>query len=299
LAVASLIHTEAELAAGHGETNPLPEPSGQERSAAPIIARNPFDSVTGPLVRSPEAPERAAPVVDPLAAPECDGLHVHATTESSDPLWSMAVIQAQQEGHGTVRRVGHTVDGKQIVFIGFNPREASPAVWFESGEGICQSILFSDEARPGTAKRAAAKAKAKPKGAKRKAPKAKPRRKAIKLPKPLAAKIKRIGPGEFHVDRSAVDQILRDYSKFARSVKARPVIENGRTTAIGVHGIGKGTLLSALGLQNGDQIQSINGFPLTGPEKALQAYARLRTANTITVRVKRQGKPMAIDYRVR
>ena len=49
------------------------------------------------------------------------------------------------------------------------------------------------------------------------------------------------------------------------------------------------TLLGMLGMENGDRLQTINGFDMTSPEKALEAYARLRTADHLTVPVNRKG----------
>jgi general secretion pathway protein C len=38
---------------------------------------------------------------------------------------------------------------------------------------------------------------------------------------------------------------------------------------------------------------------MASPEKALEAYARLRTANNLNVKVTRRGAPMSIDYRIK
>ena len=63
------------------------------KSAEPILSRNPFDSVTGPLnkVAETEDPTVAkTPQLDlsnPLTAPDCGGIQAHAITESSDPTW--------------------------------------------------------------------------------------------------------------------------------------------------------------------------------------------------------------------
>jgi general secretion pathway protein C len=59
------------------------------------------------------------------------------------------------------------------------------------------------------------------------------------------------------------------------------------------------TLLGTLGLQNGDRLETINGFNMASPEKALEAYARLRTAGNLNVKVTRRGQPMSIDYRIK
>jgi general secretion pathway protein C len=64
-------------------------------------------------------------------------------------------------------------------------------------------------------------------------------------------------------------------------------------------GIGPGTLAGLLGLENGDRLQTVNGFDMTSPEKLLEAYARLRTADHLTVQVNRGGKNVNVDLNVK
>jgi general secretion pathway protein C len=59
------------------------------------------------------------------------------------------------------------------------------------------------------------------------------------------------------------------------------------------------TLLGTLGMENGDRLQQINGFDMTSPEKALEAYARLRTADKLTVQVTRRGQLTNLDYNIK
>jgi general secretion pathway protein C len=59
------------------------------------------------------------------------------------------------------------------------------------------------------------------------------------------------------------------------------------------------TLLGVLGFQNGDRLETINGFNMSSPEKALEAYARLRTAKGLNVKINRRGKPMSLDYHIK
>jgi general secretion pathway protein C len=55
-------------------------------------------------------------------------------------------------------------------------------------------------------------------------------------------------------------------------------------------------LLGKLGLQNGDLMRTINGFEMSSPDTALEAYARLRSASNLTVAVVRRGQPMNVQY---
>src|SRR6187200_212295 len=81
-----------------------------ETSAAAILSRNPFDSVTGPLDGSqielptnPVAEDR-----DPREDPVCDVARVLLITNSDDPAWSFAAV-AGADGKSTLRRVGDDV----------------------------------------------------------------------------------------------------------------------------------------------------------------------------------------------
>jgi general secretion pathway protein C len=262
--------------------------------AEPIRKRNPFDSITGPLVPKPAAPTpdpASTTLARPLAAPECEGVDVSATTESVDPLWSLATIKGPGEPTGRVRRVGDVVADKQVAYIGYNPAERSPAVWLLADRMLCQSLLFDDDPPP---KPAANKPAAKPK---RPAPR--PKKGPVTLPPDLAAKIKRVSDTEYHVDRSAIDTIMQRYSELMRSVRVLPEQKDGRVVGIRVLRIPPNTLLATLGVQSGDRIEKINGFSLSSPEKALQAYARLRTAGNISLQLSRKGRSMSIDYRIR
>jgi general secretion pathway protein C len=66
-----------------------------------------------------------------------------------------------------------------------------------------------------------------------------------------------------------------------------------------VMGVNPGTLLAAIGLENGDQLKNINGFDLTNPERMLEAFARLRAAERLTMQVERKGSVVNLDYNVR
>jgi general secretion pathway protein C len=121
--------TSAGKVPGHAARGERSEP----RSAQPIIDRNPFDSVTGPLNAKPiETPVPKAGDLetnDPLAAKACEGIAAFIITESLDPLWSVAALQGAGEPRPRMRRVGDDVAGKKVEFIGYNPLEDSPAVW--------------------------------------------------------------------------------------------------------------------------------------------------------------------------
>lgn len=280
-------------------------PSGPaKKSAEPILSRNPFDSVTGPLnaklleigeVAGAAGGDDAAPLAldlsDPLGASDCSGVAVHIVTESPDPSWSVAVLQAQGE-ESQLRRVGDEVGEQQVAYIGFNPRRNSPAVWLVSDASLCQALLFGASKDTGAAK-PAAKTPAKPVP-----PSAKRATGPASVPKDIADKIQKVSDSEFNVDRSVVDSILENQAELMKTARIVPEQQDGKVVGIRMFGIRPDTLLGQLGLQNGDRLEAINGFDMTSPEKALEAYARLRTAEGLAVKITRRGKPMTIDFKI-
>jgi general secretion pathway protein C len=114
----------------------------------------------------------------------------------------------------------------------------------------------------------------------------------------LRHRIELVGPGRYRIARSAVDAIVSQYARLLSGVRFRPAVESGRVTGMRVSRVPKRSLLGQLGLRNGDQLQSINGLSLTGPKRALDAYARLRTADEWRVLIERKGKPVSLEYRI-
>src|SRR5690606_22553481 len=84
------------------------------------------------------------------------------------------------------------------------------------------------------------------------------------LPKEIADKIRKISGTEFEVDRSVVDKVIAEQSVLMGSVRIAPMGER-KGAGIQMTGIRPDTLLGTLGMQSGDQLESINGFDLSRP----------------------------------
>ena len=309
--VASSAFAAAPAPAGKGRRvrhrAPPPAAKGSTSNGDAILARNPFDSLTGPLDRNPinaELPEQdkeAADVTDPLHAPECDDVAVNIITESPDPAWSLAQLKGPGDPDAATRRVGDDVGKMKVAYIGYNAEKSSPAVWLLSSEKLCQALLFSEkkekaaeatngEAAPPAAPpaedraaRRAARAGAAGAGA---------------VPAEIASKIHKVSETEFNVDRSVVDSILENQAQLMRSARIVPEQKDGKTVGIRLFGIRPDTLLGSLGLQNGDRLESINGFDVANPEKALEAFAHLRTASALQVHLNRRGKDTNLQINI-
>ena len=65
-----------------------------------------------------------------------------------------------------------------------------------------------------------------------------------------------------------------------------------------VTGIKPGSLLAQIGIENGDRLASVNGYEMSDPQRMLEAYARLRIADRLVLRVSRGDKPEEIRYTI-
>ncbi len=263
-------------------------PEDHTSSARWIMERNPFDSVT-------PRPLDAAPVVDgggPEAvidlehsenAPPCDGVKALIIVASAEPGWSMAALSAAGTPQTKLVRVGEEIGGGRIVqIIEWN------RVVLSLGSALCQMQMF----KPSKPAATAAATPAPP-------PPPAPAGGPASLPADIASKIQKVSANEFNVDRQVVDKILENQAELMKSARIVPEQENGKVVGIRLFGIRPDTLLGTLGLENGDRLQTINGFDMASPEKALEAYARLRTADHLTVQVNRRGGNQNIDFNIK
>jgi type II secretory pathway component PulC len=94
--------------------------------------------------------------------------------------------------------------------------------------------------------------------------------------------------------RAALESLLADQATLMRSARVVPVSHHGQVTGVRVYGIRAGGPLTQLGIENGDEIRSVNGFELTTPQKMLEAYATLRNASELRIEMLRSQRPLRL-----
>ena len=270
-------------------TAPLASSVARALSAEPILARNPFDHVTGslkpPAIDDTAAAANSGPadMTDPFSAPVCEGVKVLIIAASSDKDWSFAAMTATGDTQSELHRRGSDVGGKKIEYIGWD------RVWLNSNGSLCQATIFK---QPEIAKAAPAAAVTPP-------PSVSGNSGAKPLDPSIAAGIKKNSATDFDIDRAVVDKILENQADLMRQARIVPEQENGKVVGIRMYGVKPETLLGHLGMENADRLQTINGFDMASPEKALEAYARLRTADKLTIVINRRGQNMNLDYNIK
>jgi general secretion pathway protein C len=120
-----------------------------------------------------------------------------------------------------------------------------------------------------------------------------------RLPSEIANKIHKISDTQYDIERSVVDAILENQAMLMRSARVVPEKEGDKVVGIRLFGIRNDSLLGTLGVENGDRLSSVNGYDMSDPQKALEAYTRLRTADHLTLSLNRHGSPMNLDYNIK
>lgn len=265
----------------------LPSRSVTDKSAQPILARNAFDSVTGPLDGSnqpltPMAPPKPVNEANPYDDQECSGVTVSVLMASEDPSWSFASLSGP-EGP-SLRRQGDQVGSMTVHHIGWyqDSPDGIARVWMMDGGQRC----IVPQGPPGEKKPKKTAAVTPP-------PSITAGKKGKGVPSEIASKINKISDTEFVVERSAIEAIMENPMSFAGSLRTRPTDKGVRLS-----GIRSDSLFNMLGLKNGDVLQSVNGMQLNDPEKALTALSKLRSAGKLNFQVDRGGSSKSIDVTV-
>ncbi|MCZ7682200.1 MAG: hypothetical protein M5U28_26780 [Sandaracinaceae bacterium] len=278
------------------------EPATRQRTdATPVLRRNIFDSETGRLDIEPQdeseddgAEEIEEPVVatvyDPNGPPPppCDGSMrlVGAFVRMRDPSDSFAAI-TDSTGQSLLYQQGMSVDEREVVAIAANRVVLRP----RSGS-LCSLSMFGEAPRVATAageNRVAALAPAEAAG---------PSQEGLD-PAVLESSITQISEREYSIERSLVTSLLANQAALMRTARVIPHEEGGRVVGVKLYGIRRSSLLGRLGIQNGDMLRTINGYDMTSPDSALEAYARLQSADRITINLQRRGSDMSVDYQIR
>lgn len=267
-----------------------------------VLSRNIFDSQTGsmdwdmPVVAiddgKPDAGTDPA-VADPNGEPApCGGnLRLVATTVvPRRPELSFASISTGVEGKSMLYRQGMSVEGHEVVGIREQRVFLRP-----SGRPLCQTAMFvppPSAAPPPPPPVAAAPA---PAGEERPPPAPK----SSISEEELNAGITQVSDTNYQVSRTLLDKVLSAQSELMRAARVIPYEENGRVVGVKVYGIRRAALLGKLGIQNGDVLRTINGFDLSSPDSALEAYTKLRSMDQFSIAMIRRGQPRTMEYQVK
>jgi general secretion pathway protein C len=255
-----------------------------------ILHRNMFDPTTGPLWPLKEDPAELAAadatqehtdqtLLDGQMPPACEG-SVRLVASMFDPRdddWSFASISLGS-GSPLLYRLGAAIETKKVEAI------YPEAVFLKAGNGaLCSLTMFKSANAPPPAKPNAPPP---------------PEAAAASGDAELDQGIKQVSETKYSVRRSLVDKLLQNQSELIKQARVVPHEENGRVVGVKLYGIRKSSLFGKLGLQNGDMLRTINGFDMSSPDSALEAYTKLRSASNLSLAIVRRGNAVTMDYNI-
>ena len=255
---------------------PLAATSVRASSADAILDRNPFDHVTGALRPKDPAPDQPRTRdTDPRTAPVCEGVRPLVLVGDEDQTVAFASLEVG--GQHFLRRRGGDVGERRVAYVGRD------RIWLEGTSGLCQALLFPERGAPP--------------GPGPDQPPPPPPGAQTPLEVEIGKHIVRNGPNDFTIDRPTVNRILEAQTELMKA-RITPEKDGDRTLGMKVTGIKPGSVLAQIGIQNGDRLETVNGYEMSDPQKMLEAYARLRVADRLVLRVSRGGKPTELSYTV-
>ena len=253
-----------------------------------ILSRNIFDSTVGSLIAQPMSSGGGDGAEGPSSnePPRCGSdFRLVSTVVSDDPTWSFAAIGAS--GKTLLYRVGGRVNASEVTRITWQYAFLRP-----SGGSECYIGMFTPSEQSSPAPRVATASTTA-------ATSAMSMTGNSELDSAIESGVQKVSENEYNVDRSLVDRLLENQASLMRSARILPHEENGSVVGFKIYGVRRNSLLGKIGLQNGDIVHSINSFDMTSPDKALEAYARLRNADHLAVSVTRRGQRQNMDYNIR
>lgn len=286
------LDTGKKPAAARARKDPTDQTPSPRTLAQAVLTRNMFDSQTGsiswdppvsemPLVGDDEGP--VSPVGDPLGEPEfCQGTVRLVASFVVPFLPGMSFASLDSNGKTMLYRAGMQIDGNELVGIREHRVFLRP-----SGRPLCQVVMFKPPDVPGVppAPVAAPEVAAAP-------------AKGLNDDE-LNQGITQLSDTQYAVTRSLLDKVLGDQAELMRAARVIPYEENGRVIGVKVYGIRRSSMLGRLGIQNGDVLRTINGFDLSSPDSALQAYTKLREMDQFSIAMIRRGSPRTMEYSVK
>jgi general secretion pathway protein C len=110
--------------------------------------------------------------------------------------------------------------------------------------------------------------------------------------------VKKVADNRYEVKRKYIDETLSNLNNVATQARIVPSFKNGVANGFKLFSIQPGSLYSAIGVENGDVIQRINGYEINSPDKALEVYQKLRESSHITIEIERNGQIVRKEYNV-
>ncbi|MFZ0243446.1 MAG: type II secretion system protein GspC [Desulfobacterales bacterium] len=99
--------------------------------------------------------------------------------------------------------------------------------------------------------------------------------------------------------RNQIESAVQDVAQLMDQVNIRPHFNQGQPDGMMFSRIRPNSIFMRMGLRNGDIITGVNGRSIATVDDALSFYDGLKSAENVTVDIKRGGRPRTIEYNIK
>lgn len=253
-----------------------------------ILKRNVFCSACPPILGE-EKSEDAEPVEAPVEPPAKTSLPLAILAIMYEPpakgvlwsntRWSMAVLRDTEAKVTGAYSIGGVIHGAKVVDI------LETRIYFDNDGKIEYLDLFEPPAPPTPPKAAE--------------PPPAPRKETDPFAADLAKGIKKLSENKYELQRNTLESVLGNMNLLSRSARIVPEMRDGKAAGFRLFAVRPDGPFAMIGMQNGDILSSINGLEITSPEKALEVYAKLKSASHLSLGMERNGQKITKEYNIR
>jgi general secretion pathway protein C len=257
------------------------QPTVYSKDYLDILKRNVFCSTCPPIIPPPETPGGVEP---PDNTPQKTSLPLAlmAIMYSPPPTgfkWSVAVVRDTEDKSVAPFGVGGKVHNATITEI------QETRVYLDNGGKPEYLDLLDAQAAQAAPSAPVAAAAPGPGG--------------DALSQEMDRGIKKMSENSYEIQRSTLESVLGNMNLLSRSARIVPEIKDGKAAGFRLYSVRPDGPFAKIGMQNGDVIASINGLEITSPEKALEVYAKLKSASHLSLGLERNGQKVTKDYSIR
>ncbi len=261
---------------------PVTAPPAPAKDIEFIMDRNIFCSSCAPIVLTPEKQREAEGPVDTTPQRSSLNMQLLATMVApNDFEWSMAVVRdnADERKATKIYKRGDALPQGGAILA----QVVEGRIYFVVGKRV--EYIDGNNTPPPPTPVAVAAAEPMP-------------GEATGLEKDIDKGI-RCNGANCEVDKSLIDKVLANTTALATSARFVPSIKDGKPNGFKLYAIRPGSMFAKIGMQNADLIKAINGLDMSTPDKALEAYTKLKSASHLTVMLERRNENITLDYQIR
>jgi general secretion pathway protein C len=103
-------------------------------------------------------------------------------------------------------------------------------------------------------------------------------------------------PGAISVNRSEIQEALKDMGSLLRQAQIRPYFNGGVPDGFMINSIRRGSLYQKMGIANGDIIQEVNNQKIQTADDMTGLLNTIRSGASLSLTIKRRGKQETLHY---